>query len=320
MQNAMFFIGKRGSLSKMHGRGALISPCTIFNPLAGLLSKLRLRKNQINLVFHSACITFASETNKKTYNTMKKFAIAIIAALAFSAIMPAHAQFALGIKGGVNLVSNDVTGLTTMKKEDFLNKDSYTGFFIGPKAEVDIPFTGLGLEVAALYSQKGMAISTDETYKLNSVLIPVNVRLGFGLGNLLKIFIAGGPEFDFNIGDNLNFVTGSKEEGIVAYAVNKSALSVNVGVGATVLKHLQLGVNYNIPWGNTAEVVAFSKGEIQEIEAKEGEVSTSKTLLEQYEELRTKYDAAYASANKTVDDITAKVKAGTLQLSVAYLF
>ena len=251
---------------------------------------------------------------------MKKFAIAIIAALAFSAIMPAHAQFALGIKGGVNLVSNDVTGLTTMKKEDFLNKDSYTGFFIGPKAEVDIPFAGLGLEVAALYSQKGMAISTDETYKLNSVLIPVNVRLGFGLGNLLKIFIAGGPEFDFNIGDNLNFVTGSKEEGIVAYAVNKSALSVNVGVGATVLKHLQLGVNYNIPWGNTAEVVAFSKGEIQEIEAKEGEVSTSKTLLEQYEELRTKYDAAYASANKTVDDITAKVKAGTLQLSVAYLF
>ena len=185
---------------------------------------------------------------------------------------------------------------------------------------MDIPVAGLGFDVAALYSQKGMAVSTDESYKLNSVLIPINLRWGFGLGNLAKIFIAAGPEFDFNIGDNLNFVTGSKEEGIVAYAVNKSALSINVGAGLTLLRHLQVGVNYNIPWGNTAEVVALSKSEIQEIEAEEGAVSTSKTLSEQYNELKTKYNAAHENANKTVDDITAKVKAGTLQLSVAYLF
>ena len=241
-------------------------------------------------------------------------------ALAFAFAIPANAQFAFGIKGGLNLVNNDVSGLTSMTKDDFLSQDTYKGFFIGPKMEFDIPFAGLGFEVAALYSQRGLVAPTNETYKYNSVLLPVNLRLGFGLGNLLKIFLAACPEFDFNIGDNTQFVSGSREQGIVAYAVNKSALSVNVGVGATVLKHLQLGVNYNIPWGNTAEVVAFSKGEIQEIEAKEGQVSTSKTLLEQYEELRTKYDAAHASANKTVDDITAKVKAGTLQLSVAYLF
>ena len=251
---------------------------------------------------------------------MKKITFAAAMALALLFVTPAEAQFAFGIKGGLNLVNNDVTGLTTMTKDDFMNKDTYTGFFVGPKIEMDIPVAGLGFDIAALYSQKGMAVSTDESYKLNSVLIPVNLRWGFGLGNLAKIFIAAGPEFDFNIGDNLNFVTGSKEEGIVAYAVNKSALSINVGAGLTLLRHLQVGVNYNIPWGNTAEVVALSKSEIQEIEAEEGAVSTSKTLSEQYNELKTKYNAAHENANKTVDDITAKVKAGTLQLSVAYLF
>ena len=232
---------------------------------------------------------------------------------------PANAQFAFGIKGGLNLVNNDVSGLTNMTKDDFMNTENYTGFFIGPKVEMDIPVAGLGFELAALYSQKGLTAPTEETYKLNSVLIPVNLRWGFGLGNLAKIFVAAGPEFDFNIGENTEFVTGSKEQGIVAYAVNKSALSINVGVGATLLKHVQLGVNYNIPWGSTYEAVSFSKSEIQEIEAEEG-AATGKTLAEQYTQLKEKYNAAHESANKTVDDITAKVKAGTLQLSLAILF
>lgn len=251
---------------------------------------------------------------------MKKITFAAAMALILVFAAPANAQFAFGIKGGLNLVSNDVSGLTNMTKDDFMNKDNYTGFFIGPKVEMDIPIAGLGFEVAALYSQKGLTAPTEETYKLNSVLLPVNLRWGFGLGNLAKIFVAAGPEFDFNIGENTEFVTGSKEQGIVAYAVNKSALSINVGVGATLLKHVQLGVNYNIPWGSTYEAVSFSKSEIQEIEAQEGTVSETKTLAEQYADLKNKYNAAHESANKTVDDITAKVKAGTLQLSLAILF
>ena len=241
-------------------------------------------------------------------------------ALTFAFAAPANAQFAFGIKGGLNLVNNDVSGLTNMTKDDFMNKANYTGFFIGPKVEMDIPIAGLGFEVAALYSQKGLTAPTEETYKLNSVLLPVNLRWGFGLGNLAKIFVAAGPEFDFNIGENTEFVTGSKEQGIVAYAVNKSALSINVGIGATLLKHVQLGVNYNIPWGSTYEAVSFSKSDIQEIETQEGAVSETKTLVEQYNDLKSKYNAAHESANKTVDDITAKVKAGTLQLSLAILF
>jgi hypothetical protein len=251
---------------------------------------------------------------------MKKITFAAAMALILVFAAPANAQFAFGIKGGLNLVNNDVSGLTNMTKDDFMNTENYTGFFIGPKVEMDIPIAGLGFEVAALYSQKGLTAPTEETYKLNSVLLPVNLRWGFGLGNLAKIWVAAGPEFDFNIGENTEFVTGSKEQGIVAYAVNKSALSINVGVGATLLKHVQLGVNYNIPWGSTYEAVSFSKKEIEEIESEEGAVSNTKTLAEQYTELKTKYNAAHENANKTVDDITAKVKAGTLQLSLAILF
>lgn len=251
---------------------------------------------------------------------MKKLAFVAAMALTFAFAMPANAQFAFGIKGGLNLVNNEVSGLTSMTKEEFFSQDTYKGFFIGPKMEFDIPFAGLGFEVAALYSQRGLIAPTNETIKYNSVLLPVNLRLGFGLGNLLKVFLAAGPEFDFNIGENTQFVSGSREQGIVAYAVNKSALSINVGVGATVLKHVQVGVNYNIPWGSTYEAVSFSRSEIQEIEKEEGPVNSTKTLTEQYEELRTKYNAAHEKANKTVDDITEKVKAGTLQLSLAVLF
>ena len=94
---------------------------------------------------------------------MKKIACmaAIAAALLFAT--PAQAQFCWGIKGGVNVGNNDLTVLKD--KEAAFNMDNYSGFFIGPKAELRIPILGLGVEAAALYSQKGMKLAEGETFK-----------------------------------------------------------------------------------------------------------------------------------------------------------
>jgi hypothetical protein len=37
------------------------------------------------------------------------------------------------------------------------------------------------------------------------------------------------------------------------FSFKKSNFSINVGVGAKLINHLQIGVNYNIPLGKTAE-------------------------------------------------------------------
>lgn len=246
---------------------------------------------------------------------MKKITCMAVMAMMLFVAVPAQAQFSWGIKGGVNLVSNDLSSFKGMTKEDVMNKDNYTGFFIGPKAEVRIPILGFGLEAAALYSQKGMNVGDNETFKQNSFLIPLNVKYAFGLGNIANVFIAAGPEFGFNVGETSmvfdNIVkTGESgvEGGVSAYVLEKSTLSINVGVGATLFNHLQVGVNYNMPWGKTGDFQYIDASEIDNVE----EIKGGQMSLGAFEKLSGTIDKAkQASAN---------IKAGTIQVSVAYLF
>ena len=241
--------------------------------------------------------------------------VAVVAALSFAC--PANAKFYWGVKGGVNMADNDLSALKGMPMEEFANVDNYVGFFIGPKAEFRIPILGLGVEAAALYSQKGMFVGDRETFMQNSILIPLNVKLAIGLGNVANVFVAAGPELGFNVGetakifDNVTWddVTGAVKGGVSAYVAEKSTLSFNVGVGVTLLNHLQVGLNYNMPWGMT--------GSFQYIDASE---------LENVENIRNGQDitmGAFEKLSGTVDkteQATANIKAGTLQVSVAYLF
>ena len=237
------------------------------------------------------------------------------------AAVPAQAQFSWGIKGGVNLVNNDFSALKGMTKEDVMNQDNYTGFFIGPKAEVRIPILGFGLEAAALYSQKGMTIGDNETFKQNSFLIPLNVKYAFGLGNFANVFIAAGPEFGFNMGETSKVINdivvenGVANGDIKAYVLEKSTLSINVGVGATLFNHLQVGVNYNMPWGKTAEFQTISAEDIENVQSVDPENLDGMTI--------GKFNDIKQSINNINDqyqNAMANIKAGTIQVSVAYLF
>ena len=173
---------------------------------------------------------------------MKKITCMAIMVMALFVAVPAQAQFSWGIKGGVNLVSNDLSNLSgiVQDKAQIMNKDNYTGFFIGPKAELRVPILGFGIEAAALYSQKGMSVGDNETFKQNSFQIPLNIKYSFGLGNVANVFIAAGPEFGFNVGEttkvfnNVQFddVTGVTAGDVSAYVLEKSTLSINIGLGA----------------------------------------------------------------------------------------
>lgn len=250
---------------------------------------------------------------------MKKITCMAIMVMALFVAVPAQAQFSWGIKGGVNLVSNDLSNLSgiVQDKAQIMNKDNYTGFFIGPKAELRVPILGFGIEAAALYSQKGMSVGEGETFKQNSFQIPLNIKYSFGLGNVANVFIAAGPEFGFNVGEttkvfnNVQFddVTGVTAGDVSAYVLEKSTLSINIGLGATLLNHLQVALNYNMPWGKTGE---FQYIDASEIENAENLKNGQNISINAFEKLSGTIDKAKQA--------TANIKAGTVQVSVAYLF
>jgi opacity protein-like surface antigen len=152
---------------------------------------------------------------------------------------PAQAQLLKwGIKGGVNLATVDVK-----HPGDNFDKDKMGGFFIGPMAEITIPIIGLGVDGALLFSQKGIKSDVDAT-KQYGLDIPVNLKYTIGLGSMLGIFVAAGPDFYFDF---------SKKEQIAGADIDrkKTQVGINLGVGVKLIKHLQLGVNYNIPMGDS---------------------------------------------------------------------
>ena len=182
----------------------------------------------------------------KKYFTLAALALALVA-------VPANAQVQFGLKGGLNY-SN-----TTFGGAD-LDAENKAGFFIGPTVKLSLPITGLSFDAAALYDQRSFKGKIEEdnvefktnTLKQQSIQIPINVRYGVGLGSVASVFAFAGPQFGFNVGDDKVTVYdyGAYKENL---KWKKSNFSVNVGVGVSLLKHLQATVNYNIACGKTGE-------------------------------------------------------------------
>ena len=177
---------------------------------------------------------------------MKKF-LSSLMLLAFFAVVPASAQnIDFGLKGGVN-VSSMSFGEDAIDK---IAKDRI-GWFVGPSLKISLPLLPLGFDIAAFYDQKEAEIA-DETVKQQSVLIPINVRANIGLGSMAAVYLAAGPQFGFNVGkDEFEWTrNGVKEE----FQLKKSAFSVNLGAGLTLIDHLEIGFTYNIPVGDTGNL------------------------------------------------------------------
>ncbi len=172
---------------------------------------------------------------------MKKL-FAIIAVALFATT--ASAQFNFGVKGGLNVSSISLNGKLT----DNLKSENQTGFFIGPTVKFTLPVINLGFDVAALYDQKSSKVS-EVSVKQQSIVVPINVRYGFGLGDLASIYVFAGPQFGFNVGDkDFNFKTLQAD-----YNLKSSNISLNLGLGTVLMKHLQVSANYNIAMGKTGE-------------------------------------------------------------------
>ena len=171
---------------------------------------------------------------------MKKIFTTIVLMAAMLVVIPAKAGINFGIKGGYNITNFSFS-------KDVIAKDNQQGFFIGPSLKIGIPVLPIGFEIAALYDQRDAKLE-GEKISQKSINIPINVRYELGLGDMAGIYVAAGPQFGFNIGDkSFSF------DDVADYKLKDSNLSINLGAGLRLVKHLEIGFNYNIALGKTGE-------------------------------------------------------------------
>lgn len=177
---------------------------------------------------------------------MKKVLVLLFAAVAMS--LPSQAQVKFGLKAGLNLTN------ISLGESISANLKSKEGFHVGPTVKIGLPVTGLSLDASALYDQRSAKVEANngssETIKSQSLQIPVNIRYGVGLGSVANLFAFAGPQFGFNLGDKTKEIFNNAAN----WTLKSSNLSANVGIGATILGHLQVTANYNFALGKTGEI------------------------------------------------------------------
>ena len=179
--------------------------------------------------------------------------------LAALAVMPANAQFKFGVKGGINSSSMKIS------YEDIVNH-SATGWFIGPTVKATFPLglVNLGADGAVLYDErrsKSGVEGMEQSIKRQSIIIPLNARVSFNFLKVVGAFVSTGPQFGFNVGKSgVDFSSFSSAAN--SFQLKKSQFSWNVGIGAILFKHLEIGVNYNFDIAKTGELKDMSKSDI----------------------------------------------------------
>lgn len=154
----------------------------------------------------------------------------------------AQAQVKFGIRAGVDVSK-------ARPEASVLEASNRAGFVVGPAVNFSLPLTGLNLEGAVLYHNRSVKLSdaSDQSASetLHSIDIPITAKYAIGLGRLASVYVGTGPQFAFNLGD----------ESILkkSYSLKSSEFSWNVGLGVSLLSHLQVGYNYNIGISKTAD-------------------------------------------------------------------
>ena len=170
---------------------------------------------------------------------MKKYLCTLmIAVAALFMSLPVQSQILkFGIKGGLNLteLETNINGL----------KNNSMGYFVGPMVEITAPGVGLGVDGAIMYAQRGK-----DEMKMEGVEVPLNLKFTFGAGSTMSIFLAAGPDFFLNLKD---IDLGAIDATIDGYKSKdkRAQVGLNLGGGIKLVNHLQIGLNYQMPLGDS---------------------------------------------------------------------
>lgn len=169
---------------------------------------------------------------------MKKSILMSIGLLALSVMTFGQAQFAFGLKGGLNLSKLDIN-------QGASNIDNRTGFHGGAFALIKI--TKIGIQPEVLFSKQGSNFTADtKNYEANFdyINVPIMLKLYLAAGLNLQV----GPQFGFLTTSELVTTAGSVRTTQDAKSLfnKKSDVAVAFGVGWDLPFGLTLDARYNI--------------------------------------------------------------------------
>ena len=203
---------------------------------------------------------------------MKKIIISMVV-MAMFAVMPASAQgIAFGVKGGVNFTKMSIDN-------DAVDCEAGVGFFVGPTLKIDfLPF--LGVQGSIFYEQANSKVA-GEKIKRQSVIVPIDVRVNLKLNEESGIYLATGPQFGFNVGED-EFTWSESDSYKNTFQLKKSMFNWNFGIGAMLTKKIEVGVVYSLGIAKTGELEAEidrAKDNNDELKPKSSTVQVSATLF-----------------------------------------
>ena len=173
-------------------------------------------------------------------------------------VFSVQAGIRIGAKAGVN-IANAAFNTSTFQT------DNFTGFQIGPIVEF-AGITGFGVDAAILYSQQGLKTKGAPIFafeeKVSTLDIPVNLKLKLSLADKIGCYFSAGPYASFKIDDQT-----SVNQLRMQWENKKFGVGLNLGTGVELLKHLQVGVNYQIALNDDYSDFSFLS-DIKNIKAK----------------------------------------------------
>ena len=203
---------------------------------------------------------------------MKKSVISLVV-MAMFAVMPASAQgIAFGVKGGANITKMSLDN-------DAIDCDAGVGFFVGPTLKIDfLPF--LGVQASIFYEQANSKVD-GEKIKRQSIIVPIDARVNFKFNEDAGIYLATGPQFGFNVGED-EFTWNESSSYKNTFQLKKSMFNWNFGAGVMLTKKFEVGVVYSLGIAKTGELeaeVEKAKANNNELKPKSSTVQISATLF-----------------------------------------
>lgn len=165
---------------------------------------------------------------------MKKITLLLVVGTLFIATA-SQAQLTVGLKGGLNFATADVTGVDV---------DNKTGYHFGAYAVVKAG--PIGIQPEAYFSVQNLSSDAGD-YDLSYLQVPVLLRLGI----LKVLYLNAGPQFGINL--------KAKDEDGDDFKDNLKGMDTSIALGAGL--DLPMGLGAQLRWvkslGNVSDVDGF---------------------------------------------------------------
>lgn len=166
----------------------------------------------------------------------------------------------LGIKAGVNM-ANEIKSFSQQAITDAFSSKNLTGYQIGLIYQAMPKKSGLGIEIAALLSQKGSTFSDSTSigdfikkgYKeLNYVEVPLNLRYRLTLGFIGVYGIAGIYGGYALSGKTVDESTNTTQNQSFQTFIDHVDYGYNLGAGVELFRKIQFGGTWSQGIKNTS--------------------------------------------------------------------